>query len=61
MLAVVPAGVLVLSLGACQPTEPPSDFVGSQRSVMRQAQQLERQMQQQLDGRMQTAEDKSGK
>jgi len=58
---LVPAGVLALSLGACQPTEPPPDLLSSQRGAARQAQQLERQMQQQLDGRMQAAEDKSDK
>ncbi|MGB7479191.1 MAG: hypothetical protein WA924_02585 [Burkholderiaceae bacterium] len=56
--AVWRAGLLVAALaplGACH-SEPPPDLAGRQRAALEQSGQLGRQMQQQLDTRMQAAE-----
>lgn len=48
------AGALLLD--ACQPAGPGPEILGRQRDAMQQANQLEQQMQQQLDTRMQEAD-----
>lgn len=52
--ALLVAGVLLLD--ACQPAGPGPEMLGRQRDAMKQANQLEQQVQQQLDTRMQGAD-----